>query len=443
MAQVVTAQRALAQSIVRRLRNAGHEAYFAGGCVRDRLIGIEPKDYDVATSATPDQMEAVFSHTTPIGRAFGVLLIHDEHESTVTVEVATFRADGTYSDGRRPESVTFSSAKEDALRRDFTINGMFMDPVTGDVIDYVGGKADIEARLVRAIGDPVLRFTEDRLRLMRGVRFACRYNFAIEPATHAAIVALAPGLREVSAERIRQELDGMIHGPARGRAIRDLAETGLLGVAMPQLAFAPEGVSAIARTASLLDMADRDRLNGGLAWALLLHSCEGAPHEDGSLPPETPDHALTIMRRLTHSVNDMQTVRDILAAVGVAAKLREAPLEQVKRFLRGRGVSAALEFDRMLAVWDEVRGIPGARERIATAAAATRALAHYSGITGLGGLHPPALLNGNDVMAMGVKAGAKVGELLRRLEDATLGERISDRAAAESLVRQWIAEGSA
>lgn len=443
MARVVTAQHALAKSIVRRLRAAGFEAYLAGGCVRDMLLGIEPKDFDVATAATPDQVESVFSRTTPVGRAFGVILVHDEETPQIHAEVATFRSDGSYSDGRRPDSVTFSSAKEDALRRDFTINGMFMDPESGEVMDFVGGRADLESRVVRTIGDPRKRFAEDHLRLLRGIRFACRYAFAIDPETTSAMAEMAETLRDVSAERIRQELDGMVTGPARGRALMEMASTGLLGVALPELAESPEGPGAVARTAGLLDMANRDTLTPVLAWSLLLHACAGAHDADGRLPNGAPAAAKSAMRRLAHSSAMMHGVESALAAVGGALALREAPLAQVKRFLRGAAVAEALEIDRLLAVWDRSLGVPGTDQRLATSGAAMRALVHYSRISGPGGLHPEPLLDGKAVIALGVPPGPKVGEVMRMLEDATLGETISTREQAEAMVKNWLAGGTA
>lgn len=214
-------EREAAASIAAELVDAGHVAYFAGGCVRDRLLGLSPKDHDVATDATPDQVREIFPRAKSVGEAFGVMLVraHDH-----TVEVATFRSDGQYSDQRRPDAVHWSDAAGDAQRRDFTINGLFEDPVTEVVIDHVGGRRDLEASVIRAIGDPSARLHEDRLRTLRAVRFAARHGFEIEPATTAAIRAAAPGLAAVSRERIGLELRVMLGAPSRDRAVDLIGE---------------------------------------------------------------------------------------------------------------------------------------------------------------------------------------------------------------------------
>ena len=233
-----------AQNIVATLRTAGHRAYFAGGCVRDLLLGQSPKDYDVATSATPDTVTALFSKTFSVGAHFGVILVCLEIEGTETVtEVATFRHDGAYSDGRRPDAVRFSTdLREDVLRRDFTINGMLLDPQileatqnpSAAVLDYVNGQSDLEAGIIRAIGDPALRFAEDKLRMLRAVRFAARLDFTIDPATLTAIRNAAAEITQVSNERVRDELTLMLaQGHAR-RAFELLDSTGLLQQILPE-----------------------------------------------------------------------------------------------------------------------------------------------------------------------------------------------------------------
>src|SRR6266404_8298798 len=201
-------------NIVKRLREADHVAYFNGGCVRDMVRGVEPHDFDIATSATPEQVQALFPKTVPVGAAFGVVLVLEgEHQ----FEVATFRSDDAYVDGRRPSAVHFSSPEKDAERRDFTINGMFYDPVAEKVIDFVGGRADIEAKLVRAIGDAAQRFGEDRLRMLRAVRFATVLDYKIDTQTWEALVANAVSINEISAERIREELVRIFLSPNRVR----------------------------------------------------------------------------------------------------------------------------------------------------------------------------------------------------------------------------------
>src|SRR2546421_7584616 len=201
-------EREFAIDVVRRLQEAGHQALWAGGCVRDELLGLVPKDYDVATSARPDEVRRLFRRTVAVGASFGVVNVLGprDADAPLQVEVATFRSDVGYSDGRRPDQVVFSSDREDALRRDFTINGMFFDPLAGKLIDYVGGQADLKARVLRAIGDPAVRFTEDKLRLLRAVRFATRFDLTLDAATANAVRAMAPEITVVSAERIAKEL---------------------------------------------------------------------------------------------------------------------------------------------------------------------------------------------------------------------------------------------
>lgn len=218
--------------VLKRLRAAGHEALLAGGCVRDFLLGKHPKDHDVATSATPDQVVALFPGARTVGAHFGVVIVRHDHEH---VEVATFRTDGSYKDGRRPQTVSFSTAEEDAKRRDFTINGIFRDPIDNRIIDYVGGLDDLRARRLRAIGDPHLRFEEDRLRLLRAVRFAATLDFQIEPATWAAVRAHAGGISDVSVERIRDELVKILLCPSRLRGFDLLVDSGLMAVVLPEL----------------------------------------------------------------------------------------------------------------------------------------------------------------------------------------------------------------
>src|SRR5688572_25076472 len=205
-----SATREDALAVVRRLRDAGHVAYFAGGCVRDQLLGLDPKDYDVATDAPPDRVRQLFSNTQAVGAAFGVILVRQRKSQ---IEVATFRTDGKYLDGRRPEGVVFTTAEEDAKRRDFTINGLFYDPVEDKVIDYVGGRADLERRIIRAIGNPDERFAEDHLRVLRAVRFAARFGFDIEPATASAVQSHARHLPRISPERVAEELRLMLTPP--------------------------------------------------------------------------------------------------------------------------------------------------------------------------------------------------------------------------------------
>lgn len=230
-------QRRFALEVVAALRRAGYQAYWAGGCVRDELLGRTPKDYDVATNALPDEIRRVFRHrkTLAVGAAFGVITIVGR-PGEGQIEVATFRRDDTYSDGRHPDKVHFSTAEEDAKRRDFTINGLFLDPIENRVIDYVGGQEDLRKGIIRAIGNPRERFTEDKLRMLRAVRFAAEFGFSIDPQTFDAIKEMAPQIVQVSAERIAAELEKCLTGSGRRLAAELLVATGLLGAIIPELA---------------------------------------------------------------------------------------------------------------------------------------------------------------------------------------------------------------
>jgi poly(A) polymerase len=249
-------QRQFAVDVVRRLREAGFVAYWAGGCVRDQLLGRAPKDYDVATDATPPQIREVFGRrcTLAIGAAFGVITVLGPKQAG-QIEVATFRRDAPYSDGRHPDSVTFSTAEEDASRRDFTVNGLFYDPIREQVIDFVGGREDLAQRVIRAIGNPRDRFGEDRLRMLRAVRFTATFGFALDADTLAAVREMAGEITMVSPERIAMEMRQMLAAPGRGTAVRLLVETGLAEAILPEAmaAFEPrDGACAVARRASRL-----------------------------------------------------------------------------------------------------------------------------------------------------------------------------------------------
>ncbi len=222
--------RQAALELANRLKAAGYEALFAGGCVRDRLLGLAPNDYDIATSANPTQILQLFPNANEVGAHFGVIIVkHAGHH----FEIASFRTDGCYKDGRRPETVTFSSPEQDAQRRDFTVNGLFERPDSGEVIDYVGGMADLRAGVLRAIGDPVARFSEDGLRLLRALRFSTTLGFAIEPQTRAAIHHCAPLLARISPERIRDEFSKILSSPRRRTGVESLVETGLMQHLVP------------------------------------------------------------------------------------------------------------------------------------------------------------------------------------------------------------------
>src|SRR5262245_22294735 len=265
-----------ATEIVRRLRSAGFEAYWVGGCVRDMLLGREPIDYDVSSSARPEQIEALFSRTIPVGKQFGVMLVL---EDGTQFQVATFRAESDYADGRRPGRVEFSSAKADALRRDFTVNGLFFDPVKEELYDWVGGKADLRAKIIRTIGVPTERFAEDHLRLLRAVRFAAQLGFEIERNTFDALRANTAKIGIVSEERVREELMRLFRPPHASSGLKLLRESGLLEHVLPEVTatitceqspeYHPEGTVFNHLCLMLENLpADADE---ALPWAVLMH----------------------------------------------------------------------------------------------------------------------------------------------------------------------------
>jgi len=434
-----------AREIVMDLRAAGHAAYFAGGCVRDMLLGLAAKDFDVATSATPETVIGMFAKTFAVGAHFGVVLVCVPGAmEEIATEVATFRNDGVYTDGRRPNAVRFSTkAREDVVRRDFTINGMLLDPVkleeTGDlpgsVLDFVGGREDLEAGVVRAIGEARVRFAEDKLRMLRGVRFAARLGFAIEAGTMRAMQELAPEVGQVSCERIREELTRMLtEGQAR-RAFELMDEAGLLREVMPEAVrmhgveqppeWHPEG-DVWVHTMLLLE-----KLEAGcaatLGWGALLHDI-GKPatfqiDRTGSTPGQPKERirfsghvevgvrvAEEILRRLRFSNEEAE---QILALVknhmrfGDVLEMRESTL---KRFLRLPRFEEHLQLHWMdcmschgrLGMWEFARA---AKARFDAEPEAMR---------------PKLLVTGRDLIASGYKPGSRFKEMLEAAEDAQL-----------------------
>ncbi len=418
--------REVAAKIVGKLRDAGHQAYFAGGCVRDMLMGHEPADYDVATSAKPEQVRALFGRTFAVGEAFGVVIvIEDDHE----FEVATFRSDGPYTDGRRPGSVTFTDAAGDVRRRDFTINGMMFDPLSGEVIDLVGGRADLDAKVIRAIGDPRARFEEDRLRLVRAVRFAARLDFTIEPATREAVVALAARVTSVSPERIAAELQLMLADRSRGRAFRLLDELGLLGHLLPEITsmkgvaqsadWHPEG-DVFEHTMRCLDVA-RD-VRWELALAVLLHDVgkPAAATERGFAGHEKigADLADSICRRLKLSNREREEVVWLVhqhMKFSVARQMKESTLRRLMSEPLFDDLAELHRIDVIASVGD---------------------LAYYRFVMERRKAFleekPPEkpLVTGHDLIARGLQPGPAFAEILDEIYDAQIEGKFPDRAAA-------------
>ncbi|MHC4976320.1 MAG: CCA tRNA nucleotidyltransferase [Planctomycetota bacterium] len=417
----MTQGRISAEHIVRTLTERGHVAYFAGGCVRDEVLGFEPSDYDVATDATPDTIRELFPHAQEVGAAFGVMLVK-AHGSVV--EVATFREEGAYSDKRRPDEVRFSSADRDAHRRDFTINALFLDPladpeehhpeIRGRVIDYVDGLADLESGVVRAVGDPEARLAEDHLRALRAVRFASRLGFALDGSTGEAIRAHARDLEGVSRERIGQEIRRMLLHDSRERSVELLVWLGLDDVVLG------ERVSGEPRHMS--------HLGGGVTVALALAALALDRVWDGGRDWDQQGEAVVSM---------IGRWRELLCLSNAEREATRAILETLRRFE---------------AEWDDL-GEAG-RKRLATARHASEAMVLVRARDGerggsiereierletrFGGLRPVAFVTGQDLVEAGFESGPRIGDVLERVYDAQLEGRVVDRRVAMELAHRLL-----
>ncbi len=423
-----------AVEVVRTLRGQGFIAYFAGGCVRDEVLGRPAKDYDIATSATPDEVEAAFERTHAIGKSFGVIqVMWNDHP----YEVATFRQDREYLDGRRPQGIVPSTPDEDAQRRDFTINGMFLDPADNRVIDFVGGRADIHRRVIRAIGDPVERFEEDHLRMLRAVRFAATLGFAIEPATMEAIRHHAPKIVKVSCERIQQELTRLLTEAMRpGDAVEVLRESGLLAQVLPEALpmvgqeqppqFHPEG-DVWTHTRLMLDLAGRR--DPRLMWAILLHdigkpgTASMGPGADGVPRIRFDGHdalgakmAEDILTRLRFSNDDRRVIRDLVALHMRFGQVRSMRRNTLRRILGEPEFDLHLELHRVDCM--------GSHRLLDNHAFLEAAQAEFAAEPAL----PEPLVTGADLLALGVPAGKEIGRLKKLAYDLQLNGEAREKA---------------
>ncbi|HEY6768101.1 MAG TPA: CCA tRNA nucleotidyltransferase [Candidatus Sulfotelmatobacter sp.] len=440
-----------ATSIVRTLRQSGFQAYLVGGCVRDLLLGRQPKDYDVATNATPGQVMSIFPQTYAVGAQFGVVLVpapqDEKAEGNASgghaheVEVATFRSDIGYTDGRHPDEVRFSDdPREDVVRRDFTINGMLLDPLSGQVLDFVGGEEDLKAGIIRAIGDPRRRFAEDKLRMLRTVRFAARFAYTIESDTFAAIRKQAAEIGVVSRERVRDELTRMLTEEHPHRAFLLLDESGLLREVLPEISamkrveqppqFHPEG-DVFTHTLLLLDHLPQP-CPPALAWGALLHDV-GKPPTFRVAPDRIrfDNHvevgvkmAEEICRRLRFSSGDKE---QILALVdnhmrfGHVSRMKDSTLKKFMRMPR---------FDEHMALHraDSL----ASHGNLATYEFLRKKLTEIPPET----MRPLPLINGDDLIAAGHAPGPKFREILETVEDGQLEGRLPSREAALDFVRR-------
>lgn len=412
--------------VVRTLRDAGHVAYFAGGCVRDMLLAIEPKDYDVATDAPPPRVRELFKRTQAVGQAFGVILVR---LGSHMIEVATFRTDADYADGRRPTAVTFTTAEHDAERRDFTINGLFFDPIDAKVIDFVNGQHDLDQRILRAIGDPSKRFAEDYLRMLRAVRFAARFGFTVDPATADAIRANAGKLTKISAERIADELRRMLTPPTRELAYRLLWDLSLVDAI-----FAPLGSRAapLHGDRSLfvhLSSAESASFGAALLAALIDYrwQASGMKHDLlGNLAPSDAKKVIDFARRhLKLSNDELEEMADIAKWTHAVLVTPTPGVALVRRFLARPYAGAARA---MLAA---LRKIGLATDRID---ALQRTIEHYQSVDNA----PPPLVTGDDLVALGYAPGPAFKRALDQVYDAQLESRVVDQASAIALAKTFI-----
>ena len=406
-------QREFAEQVVRRLHEAGHTAYWAGGCVRDELIGRTPHDYDVATDAHPQQVRRLFGHrrTLAVGIAFGVVVILGP-PGAGQIEVATFRSDCEYLDGRRPEGVAFSSPQEDAKRRDFTVNGLFYDPIESRVIDFVGGQDDLRAGIIRAIGNPIDRFTEDKLRLLRAVRFATTFGFSIEPATREAVGRMASQVTVVSCERIADEMQRMLTLPGRAAAVRLLIDTGLADAVLPELVSADtETSSNLERT---LDVLGRlDPVTFPLALAALLAD---------RLAPEAIRNVCRRWRLSNDTTDRAEWLAKHRRTLCDAPSMRWSALQKT---LISPGIEELLCWNEAEAAVDgrSTEPVDYCRQRLAVPRDQ---------------LDPEPLVTGDDLTAHGLTPGPLFGELLARLRDAQLDGEIHTRRQGLAMVDQMV-----
>jgi poly(A) polymerase len=419
-------QREFAVDVVRRLQAAGFRALWNGGCVRDFLMGRVPKDYDVATDARPEAVRQLFGHrrTLAVGASFGVIIVLGSKEAG-NIEVATFRTEGPYLDGRRPEHVDFAGPEEDAQRRDFTINGMFYDPISEQVLDYVGGEKDLAAGVVRAIGRASDRMTEDKLRMLRAVRFAATLDFQLDPATAEAVRAMARQIHVVSAERIAQELKKMLVDPHRRRAMELARDTHLLLEILPELKPVLDEPDGVAWEATLRRLRLLEQPRFELATAALL---AGVPHmaPHGTSSRRESGVSRAICKRLRLSNEESDSIGWLLAHLPDVLNSATKSLAQLKRILAHPDARDLLELARVdrLATDGNLSGVMHCEE-----------LLHR---TPPEKLDPPALVTGDDLIALDLQPGKRFREILDAVREAQLNDEITTEEEALRLVNRLL-----
>lgn len=429
----------LALSVIRKLREHSFPAYLVGGCVRDRLLGRQPKDYDVSTSATPQQLMQLFPNAVLVGAHFGVILVRES--PNVSVEVATFRSEGTYSDGRRPDAVRFETDPAlDAKRRDFTINGLFEDPFSGQLLDFVQGEQDLKARTLRAIGNPRHRFAEDHLRLLRAIRFAARLDFQIEPLTKAAISELAGRISTVAPERIREELTRILMEGGASYGLELLSETGLLQQLLPEVEafhgveqppqYHPEGD---VWTHVLMMLQAMQHPSHTLAWGVLLHDVGKPPTFERADRIRFNGHAevgarmaASITNRLKFSNEESEQITSLVANHMRFKDVQQMRVSTLKRFLRLPSFSEHLELHRLdcqasNGYTDAYRYVQQVRESMADEQ-----------------ISPPRLVSGKDLIKAGYRPGPYFKEVLEAVENAQLEGEVTTSEQALQWALQYL-----
>jgi tRNA nucleotidyltransferase/poly(A) polymerase len=429
--------REIATHLVERLRAAGHQALLAGGCVRDTLLGRTPRDFDIATSALPEEIQALFPRTVAVGAAFGVIVVLEQgHE----FQVATFRSDGPYRDGRHPESVSFTTAEGDAARRDFTVNGLFFDPVEEKVIDFVGGRQDLESRTIRCIGDPASRFAEDHLRLIRAVRFAATLGFTIDPATWQALVEAAPSILTVSAERIRDELVKILTHPSRLAGFDLLDRSTLLAHILPEIEtlkgcdqppdFHPEG-DVFVHTRLMLSLLGAE-VPPPLVLSVLLHDIGKPPcrhiDETGRIrfsghESVGADMSKRIMERLRFPNAETSAVVEAVRNHMSFKDVKNMRTSTLKRFLARPTIDDELELHRV-----DCAASHGMLDNHAFLLAKREEFSNEP-------LIPPPLVTGRDLIALGAKPGPEFKKTLTAAQSLQLEGTLATREEA----LEWIA----
>ena len=426
-----------ALEIVRRLKDDGYEACWVGGCVRNKIMEIPSEDIDIATSARPDSVQEIFSKTCAVGAKFGVVIVIIDETST---EVATFRSDGAYLDKRHPSEVQFSNARKDAMRRDFTVNALFWDPVSGDLHDFVDGLDDIRRKVIRCIGRPEERFSEDALRLLRAIRFSARFAFTIEEQTWSAILRNSSSINSISPERIRDELIKIFTGPNPGSALEMLERSGLLRVTLPEIQ-AMKGVPQPEKFHPEGDCFEHVKLclewlrdpSTTLAFGCLLHDVGKPPTYQESDRIRFDNHtkvgakiAEDICRRLRFSNREREAIVDLVYRHMHFLSVRDMKKSTLKKFLSHPNIEEDLELHRAdcLASHGNLENYHFCMEQLEIFRKEEEKII------------PEPLINGNDLINEGYKPGPVFKEILSRVEEAQLEEEVSSKEEAMKLVKK-------